>query len=618
MVRRSFWHRGGRLSLLTVVVVLAAGIVWGVGSAVAASPAASPSSAPGQVVLRLGWTSEPDNLNVFIGYMSECWEVWALNYDYLFGSGQHNQPALDLASQFPTQQNGGISADGKVWTIHIRSGVKFQDGVPLTASDVAFTYNYVIKNDIAQYTTYIAGIVSAKALDPTTVQLTCAHPMAVGFMESQSVPILPEHIWKHVSAQAATTSYGDKAPLIGSGPFQTVRYVKGSYIEMDRNPDYWGPKPTIDKIYFEVYQNAETMVTDFQAGRLDGVWGIPVAQFQQLKTASGVRAIAYSYYALDDLEFNCYDKSSSLGNPVLRDWRFRNALNYAVDRQRLCAIAYDGLAQPGSTILPPGTWVNPDYHWQPPAGQAYTFDLAKANQLLDQAGYPRGANGLRLYKGKPIALRLEVPADNDTQQTEAKLITSWLQKLGLKITLSAIDSGALDAAMTNTKGSVMAPDFDLVVWDLVGNYDPGQTMYYFTTSQLGINNDYYWSNPTYDKLAVAQASAVDTQQRNTIIQQMQQIMYQQTPDIVLNYPEDLEAVNSAKWTGWTPLWGDSGPVWNSQGNISSYLNLRPAVQATTSSSSTGAVVAVVVVMVIAAAAITFLVYRRRRHREVEV
>ena len=618
MVRRSFWHRGGRLSLLTVVVVLAAGIVWGVGSAGAASPAASPSSAPGQVVLRLGWTSEPDNLNVFIGYMSECWEVWALNYDYLFGSGQHNQPALDLASQFPTQQNGGISADGKVWTIHIRSGVKFQDGVPLTASDVAFTYNYVIKNDIAQYTTYIAGIVSAKALDPTTVQLTCAHPMAVGFMESQSVPILPEHIWKHVSAQAATTSYGDKAPLIGSGPFQTVRYVKGSYIEMDRNPDYWGPKPTIDKIYFEVYQNAETMVTDFQAGRLDGVWGIPVAQFQQLKTASGVRAIAYSYYALDDLEFNCYDKSSSLGNPVLRDWRFRNALNYAVDRQRLCAIAYDGLAQPGSTILPPGTWVNPDYHWQPPAGQAYTFDLAKANQLLDQAGYPRGANGLRLYKGKPIALRLEVPADNDTQQTEAKLITSWLQKLGLKITLSAIDSGALDAAMTNTKGSVMAPDFDLVVWDLVGNYDPGQTMYYFTTSQLGINNDYYWSNPTYDKLAVAQASAVDTQQRNTIIQQMQQIMYQQTPDIVLNYPEDLEAVNSAKWTGWTPLWGDSGPVWNSQGNISSYLNLRPAAQATTSSSSTGAVVAVVVVVVIAAAAIAFLVYRRKRHRAVEV
>ena len=103
MVRRSFWHRGGRLSLLTVVVVLAAGIVWGVGSAVAASPAASPSSAPGQVVLLASaGRQEPDNLNVVHRLQCpRCWEVWALNYDYLFGSGQHNQPALDLAKSVP-------------------------------------------------------------------------------------------------------------------------------------------------------------------------------------------------------------------------------------------------------------------------------------------------------------------------------------------------------------------------------------------------------------------------------------------------------------------------------------------------------------------------------------
>ncbi len=201
--------------------------------------------------------------------------------------------------------------------------MKFQDGMPLTAADVAFTYNYIIKNNIAQYTTYMAGIKKAKELDPTTVQFTCAHPMAVGFMETQSVPILPQHIWSHVSPQAATTSYGNKAPLIGSGPFQTVTIVKGSYIEMDRNPNYWGPKPAIDKIFFEVYQDAETMVTDLDAGRLDGAWGVPVAQFQQLKSARGLKAIAYPYYGLDDLEFNCYDKPTSMGNPVLRDWRFR-------------------------------------------------------------------------------------------------------------------------------------------------------------------------------------------------------------------------------------------------------------------------------------------------------
>ena len=83
--------------------------------------------------------------------------------------------------------------------------------------------------------------------------------------------------------------------------------------------------------------------------------------------------------------------------------------------------------------------------------------------------------------------------------------------------------------MYNAHGSAWAPNFDLVAWDLIGNYDAGQTMDYFTTSQFGLNNDYYWSNAEYDKLAVEQASTVDPQQRQAIIWQMQQIMYQQTP-----------------------------------------------------------------------------------------
>ena len=616
-VRSSRFSHGWWL-LLILAVVLVGGIIWGLGSALAASPAASPSSSAGQVVLKLGWTEEPDNLNVFVGYYSTCWEIWALNYDYLFGSGDHNQPTLDLATEFPTTQNGGISPDGKVWTVHIRSGVKFQDGVPLTAADVAFTYNYVIKNDMTQYTSYVTGIETAKALNPTTVQLTCAHPMALGFMEAQSVPILPEHIWARVSPQAAASTFGEKPPIIGSGPFETVAFVKGSYIKMVRNPTYWGPKPAIQTIYFETYENAETMVSDLRAGRLDGAWGIPVAEFTQLQSVKGIKAIAYPYYALDDLEFNCYDKASSLGNPVLRDPRFRQALNYAIDKQRLCGLAYDGLAQPGTTIITPNTFTNPDYHWQPPASQAYTFDLAKANQLLTAAGYPL-KNGVRLNKqGKPIVLRLETPTDKPTEQIEAKLITGWLQQLGLKIKFSVVDSGALDDDMLNAHGNAWAPNFDMVVWDLVGDYDPGQTMDYLTTSQFGLNNDYFWSNARYDKLAVAQASALDPQRRQAIIWQMQQIMYQQTPDVVLTYPNDLEAVNTAKWTGWTQMFGGTGPAWNCEGNNTSYFNLRPAVlTAATSGSSNTTLIVVVVVVVIVVAGVAFVFIWRRRGRRVE-
>ena len=215
------WCRSGRgrLGMLCVTAVTV-GLLWGCAGALAASP--SPSPATGGVVLKLGWTDEPDNLNAFVGYASSDYEIWALNYDYLFRCGHGNQPALDLASQWPTKQNGGISPDGKVWTIHIRSGVKFQDGTPLTAADVAFTYTYIIKNSISQYTLYIPGIKTVTALDPTTVRFTCAHPMALGYMETQAVPILPEHIWKNVSPNAATTTYGNKPPIIGSGPYETV------------------------------------------------------------------------------------------------------------------------------------------------------------------------------------------------------------------------------------------------------------------------------------------------------------------------------------------------------------------------------------------------------------
>ncbi len=605
-----------RRLLLMVVVLLATGLVWGLADSVAASSSPSPTS--DNVVLKLGWTQEPDNLNVFVGYQAECWEIWALNYDYVFGAGDHNQPTLDLATEFPTQANGGISPDGKVWTIHIRSGVKFQDGVPLTAADVAFTYNYVIKHNMTQYTTYIAGIESAKALNPTTVQFTCAHPMALGYMETQSVPILPQHIWEHVSPQAAASTYGDKPPIIGSGPFETVAYVKGSYIEMVRNPYWWGKKPTIDKIYFETYENADTMVNDLTKGRIDGAWGIPVAEFQQLKSTKGIKTIAYPYYAFDDLEFNCCNSPSSLGNPVLRDWRFRNALNYAIDKQRLCDLAYDGLAQPATTVLLPNTWVDPDYHWQPPANEAYTFDLAKAGQLLTAAGYPL-KNGVRLNKqGKPIVLRLETPTDTPEEQIEAKLIAGWLQQLGLTIKLSVVDSGALDDDMLNAHGSTWAPNFDLVAWGLTGDYDPGQTLDYFTTSQFGLNNDYFWSNAQYDKLAVEQGSAVDPQQRKNIIWQMQRIIYQQSPNVLLTYPDSLEAVNTKKWTGWTQMFDGTGPVWQCEGNVTSYLDLRPAaLTATTSGSSSTTLIVVVVIVVVVAAGIAFVFVRRRRGKRVE-
>ena len=240
-----------RRLLLLVAVLLAAGLVWGLADALAAS--SSPSPAAGKVVLKLGWTAEPDNLNPFVGWATTTYEIWIVNYNFLFGfNGQNMSPTLSLAAQFPTKANGGISADGKVWTIHIRPNLKWSDGQPLTAADVAFTYNYIVKNHMANMALTTVGITGAKEIDPTTVQITCSQPKAD--MESIFLPILPKHVWEHVPPQVAGTTYQNSPPIVGSGPFYTVAFKKGSYVEMVRNPYYWGKKPTVDQIYFEMYR----------------------------------------------------------------------------------------------------------------------------------------------------------------------------------------------------------------------------------------------------------------------------------------------------------------------------------------------------------------------------
>jgi peptide/nickel transport system substrate-binding protein len=360
------------------------------------------------------------------------------------------------------------------------------------------------------------------------------------------------------------------------------------------------------------------MVADLRSGAIDAAWGIPTAQFAGLKSLQGIAAIPYIYMNWDYLNFNCYDEPSSMGNPVLRDWRFRYALNYAVDREQLCRSALQGYALPGTTILPPDTWSDPDYHWQPPADRLYKYDLAEAGRLLDQAGYVRGPGGFRLYKGKPISLRLWAMTDSPQAQAEGRLITGWFERLGLKITFSVLDRGAHEARVWNFKGNTYAPDFDMYVDDWAGYGDPGQTLACETTPQIGYANEPCWSNAEYDRLCDEQAVTLDPQKRKDIIWRMQEIMYEQTPWIVLTYPDYLEAYNTARWTGWTRVLSGHGPAFYTSGNIDSYLNLQPRSAATTAATNVAAVVAAIVAAAVVGVIVVVMLLRRRRHKAEEV
>jgi peptide/nickel transport system substrate-binding protein len=601
-------RRRGLLLLSLVAVVVFCGLAWKATGAVAESVSPSPAA---PLTLRLGWTEEPDNLNPYVGYADPSYEIWRINYSSVWGYNEDNGPGPDLATEIPTEENGGISPDGKVWTVHLRSGVRWSDGEPLTASDVAFSYNYVIENQISAWANNLSGIKRVEVVDPTTIRIICSAPKANMFQAN--VVIVPEHIWSQVDPKLAQSSYQVKYPLVGSGPFQVTAFKKGSYVEMVRNPYYYGTRPAIDRIYFEMYQNADTMVTDLKNGSIDGAWGIPPAQFKALGSSPDLKALAYVYYDWDYLEFNCYDKPSSLGNPVLRDEGFRHALNWAIDRDKLVAIAHQGLAKPGYTVCPPDTYFDPDYSWTPPADQLYTFDLAKAGQELTDAGYPL-VGGKRVDKqGKPIVLRLYAGTDDPAGQQEAKLITGWLDQLGLRIKTSFIDSGEIISSIYNADGATWKPDFDLVISWWVGYYDAGNTMNCFTTRNIGSLNEPFWSDPQYDVLADKQAVTLDKKERQSIIWQLQQMMYEQTPWIVMTHPQQLEAVNTSRWTGWRQMFNGTGPAFRCESYIGSYLNLKPK-SATTQTPSGGASVGLIVAVVAAVLAVVGVVLVVRRGR----
>ena len=559
-----------RAALAVAALVLSAGLVWGMTAALASS--ASPSPAAGKVILRLGWLAGPDNLNPFIGTNSSAFTVWYMNYDTLVG--------LNTTDLTPNRTTGlatgwSTSADGKDWTFQIRHDATWQDGRPLTARDVAWTYNDIVANDIANWTGYTANIAKATAVGDYTVRIVCSAPQPALLVNLAEVPILPEHIWAGISTKTAVHTYANSPPIVGSGPFQCVEWKKSNYIVMQANKSYWRGAPHVDDVVFEEYTNADTMGEDMKSGAIDGCLGLLQAQMQMLSYVPGIKVRPVYVNGYDELGFNCYSGGPSLGNPVLKDWKFRQALQWAVDKNKLCSIAYGGMAKPADTVITADYYRNPDWHWTPPAGQAYSFDLAKASRLLTAAGY-KEVNGVRLdHNGKPISLRLYARSDYPQGITCGKFITGWFRELGLKITYSTLDDGALESALYNTVKGVFTPNYDMFEWGWYNDVDPGPSLSYFTTPQIDNWSDSAWSDPLYDAAYKAQSTEMDPAKRLQLVYKCQQLIYQQTPYIPLAYSDDTEAWDTVRWTGWVEMPANVGNVVYPPYGYETYFDVRP-------------------------------------------
>ena len=597
-------RRRGETWLVVLTTALACTLAWGITTVAGASSSPSPDAE--KLVLRVGTLQDIDSLNPFAGVTVAAYEMFHLNYDMLTGYAPDGSVRPEIADSWET------SDDGLTWTFKIHPGMTWQDGEPVTANDVAFTYNYIIDNELTAYTSSTVNIEEAVAIDDATVEFRLKKPKAT--MLRLWIPIVPEHIWSKIPGDKAGT-FNSEPPVIGSGPFQVIDVKKGSYIRFAANKDYWKGAPKVDEVILQIYTNQDTMAMDLKSGALDVAVDLPAAQFDALKNEPGITARPSLFRYFVELAMNVYDSDDSQANPVLRDLAFREAVSWAVDKQAIIDTALSGYGEVGQSIIGPWT----DGAWTPSEEETFGFDLEKSKQMLEAAGYTDSdGDGIREDKqGKPIELRLWTRSESPEQQRAGKLIAGWFNTIGLDIILSVENDGAINDGIYAYKGDAYAPNFDMFIWGWGGTADPGYQLGSFISSQIEWWNDCCFSSAEYDELYELQDAEMDWPTREQQVQRMQQVFYETAPYVVLYYPQTLIAYNSAEWEGWVPYPGETGRVVLQNDNIDTYVQVQPKTATTESTGGSSSTLWIVIgVAVVAIVVIVVLLLRRGRGRAV--
>ncbi|MGQ4513071.1 ABC transporter substrate-binding protein [Streptomyces sp. DW26H14] len=550
-----------------------------------ASPAAAATShnTAGKTLRVAMDSSGIDTLNPFTSYFNGSLDIFGSIYPALTVINKEGRPSPYLATSWST------SSDHLTWTFKIRKGLKWSDGRPLTAADAAWTFNLIMTNATAATAngSLVANFTSVTAPDPTTLVIRTKHPQAnLTYVSTPiySIPIVPEHIWKaHV---ADLKDYrNDTFPVVGYGPWKLTGYKTDQYATLDANKSFILGAPKYDHMVDQLYKNSDSAVAALRTGQLQYMNGVDATEYTALKRSSGVSTAQSVGNGWTGLELNPGARTRSgkplgTGNPALTDPRVRRAISLGVDKKTLLKKVIDGYGTVGEGYLPPAwsQWV-----WKPSAGQEQRYDPAKANQLLDQAGYKRGANGIRVSPktGKALALRLGIHSDDATDATIAPYVAGWLKDIGIKVVIDPMSMSALNSDLG--KG-----DWDMLMDAWTNGPDPTYILGIQSCTTLpddqgsGGNTDSFFCDPAYEKLFAKQQTEFDPAQRAKSVDQMQQILYNADVDLML-YNKTTEIAMSSTVTGMNTGKPNAQGVYPAQGSFWSWLDATPAAGDGTSS-----------------------------------
>jgi peptide/nickel transport system substrate-binding protein len=343
------------------------------------------------------------------------------------------------------------------------------------------------------------------------------------------------------------------------------------------NPNYWGGHPStedpraIDEVYIRFFGNLEAMTQALEAGQIDFADGLTPGLFNSLKSNEDVVTHVADAGCWGDIAFNFGGQpgGKATNHPALQDLAVRQAIAHSIDKQEIVDKVFERTAVVGDSFLTPGK--NGSWYLDIPPDLEYGYDPAEANRILDDAGYlDTDGDGVREMPDGTDPLDFEFIAINDVDGSvgTGQLMDGYLRDIGIKMTTTTVDS---DKA-TEIWGS---GEFDALIWDWCPDPDPDFILSVFATEECGGWSNGCYSNPEYDALYHAQKQEMDRDEREQIIDEAQELVAQDLPEIVLNYWSELQAYRSDTFEGYHPTPNvENGLLMLGYSTTVNYLELR--------------------------------------------
>lgn len=514
--------------------------------AVVLAPAGSAQEADQVTVALNGFENNITPFTHSFGAFPNTHDLLHLVYDSLFWSQASDDPEPWLA------ESAEPSEDATTWTVTLREGVTWHDGEPFTADDVEFSMEYYLEHaaDSGRYAHHVADmprLEDTEVVDDHTIRLQFAHPAGqFKIMPGADLPIIPRHQWEDVTDPGSAT---EMLP-VGTGPYELAEIVPDQQYRFEANADYFLGEPLVGELLMPIIQEPAAAFAALQTGDVDYVArNVPPELVEAFEQADDIELARGTIFESTQLYFNT--RREPLSDPQLR-----KAIATAIDREAVLETVLLGQGQLGRD-----SYLHPESPWAIDE-EIREFDVEAAEAMLDEAGYDEtNEEGIRLDpEGNPLEFTVLVSSFEPATIRTAQLVAEQVSEVGIQLEVQALDPATIGERRRPPEPDQEA-DFDIRAGGLEAHahVDPDALYYFFhTPGERGFGETQTsYSNPEFDELAVQAGESGDLDERRELLGEMQRILAEDVPMIVVTYPDGIWAYRPAAYDGWIADFGHS-------------------------------------------------------------